>query len=187
MATTPSCGKACETSMLLIFACAYGLRRNAAWSMFGKSTSSTYNPCPISRRGSSLRLIRSPKYRVAINSPITFMRGGRVVLHARGGTYRDHTFTSYLTFESNYWSRHLYLRQAQVYGLERAPSLTRPTGYSSPRHRATERGFSTFELPWKDSQRDALVVQFLQADVAAKIFHMDAIVREQGIMSKLVC
>src|SRR5512134_2246914 len=57
--------------MLLIFACAYGLRRNAAWSMFGKSTSSTYNPCPVSRRGSSLRLIRSPKYRVAINSPVS--------------------------------------------------------------------------------------------------------------------
>src|SRR5688572_2336721 len=59
--------------MLLIFACAYGLRTKATCSMFGRSTSSTYNPCPVSRRGSSFRLILSPKYRVVIKTSIYYV------------------------------------------------------------------------------------------------------------------
>src|SRR3972149_12199849 len=70
MATTPSRCNACETSILFILACAYGLRTKATCSMFGRFTSSTYKPCPVSRRGSSLRLIRSPKYRVVIQTSI---------------------------------------------------------------------------------------------------------------------
>src|SRR6266508_4412924 len=174
MATTPARWRACETSILLIFACAYGLRTKATWSILGKSTSSTYSPCPVSRRGSSLRLIRSPKYRVAINSPITIILGGR----ASEGVRRDHHISSYLTFESNSLvsihpaALRLRYRSAQRGG------ATRPTRYSCPRHRAAECRFTTFELPREDAEGDALVVQFLQTDVATEVFHMDAIVRE---------
>ena len=39
-ATTPSIPAAALVSMLVIFACAYGLRRMAAWAMPGSTTSS---------------------------------------------------------------------------------------------------------------------------------------------------
>src|SRR3972149_3477499 len=108
--------------MLFIFACAYGLRTKATWSMLGKFTSSTYNPCPVSRRGSSLRLIRSPKYRVVIQTSIL---SNSLILE--------------LTKAEN-WRIREFLR---------------------PSHRTAKRCFSAFELPRKDAERDALVVQFL--------------------------
>src|SRR3990172_331705 len=139
MATTPSRPKACETSMPLIFACAYGLRTKATWSMFGKFTSSTYNPCPVSRRGSSLRLIRSPKYRVVIQTSIL---SNSLILE--------------LTKAEN-WRIREFLR---------------------PSHCAAKRCLSAFELPREDAKCDALVVKFFQADIAAEVFNVDAILRE---------
>ena len=66
MARTPSSSCAQDVSMLLMRAWAYGLRTIAAWTMLGRWTSSTNNAWPVSSLGSSLRLIRSPKNRVAI-------------------------------------------------------------------------------------------------------------------------
>src|SRR5690348_6914621 len=145
MATTPSRCKACETSILFIRPCAYGLRTKAAWSMFGKSTSSTYNPCPVSKRGSSLRLIRSPKYRVVIKAPNT-------------NHYR--------------WS-------SVPHGLR---GIAQPAKCSCPCYCSTKGRFAAFELPWEDAEGNALVVQLLPANIAAEVFHVDAVVREQGIM-----
>jgi len=106
------------------------------------------------------------------------------VAHDRRATYRDHHVSSYLAFESNCWSR---------YGsggeLTCTDSLT-SAAYSTngvyllrPRHRPAKRRFAALELPGEDTERDALVVQFLQANVTTEIFHVDAIVREQGIVS----
>lgn len=55
-----------------------------------------------------------------------------------------------------------------------------------PSHRPAKRCFAAFELPGEDAERDTLVVQFLQANVAAEIFNVDAIVREQRIVSQLI-
>src|SRR3954447_14077481 len=46
--------------MLRMWAWAYGLRRKATWSIPGRSRSSTNRARPVSRRGSSLRLVREP-------------------------------------------------------------------------------------------------------------------------------
>src|SRR5277367_5403176 len=57
-------------------ACATLLRRNAACSMPGSSTSSTNSAWPLSRRASSLRLMGAPKLRVAtVSAPQPF--GGK--------------------------------------------------------------------------------------------------------------
>src|SRR6266545_3379319 len=51
-------------------ACACGLRTNATCTISGKSMSSTNRARPVSRRGSSLRLIRSPTACVVIASTL---------------------------------------------------------------------------------------------------------------------
>src|SRR5919109_1301681 len=117
--------------MLLMRACAYGLRTKAAWSILGKSTSSTYNPCPVSRRGSSLRLIRSPKYRVAIQTSIS--RHCEPARAKQPPTMRGDCFVI-------------------------ASRLLATTCLLRPRHGSTKRRFATFELPREDAERDALVV-----------------------------
>ena len=65
-ATTPGAAAAAVVSMLVIVARAISLRTNAACSMRGIVTSSTYSPCPVSSRGSSLRVTDCPMKRAAV-------------------------------------------------------------------------------------------------------------------------
>src|SRR6476469_9127166 len=141
--------------------------------MFGRFTSSTYNPCPVSRRGSSLRLIRSPKYRVAIKSPNTNHYRWSSVPYGLRGTYRDHHVSRNILYACYCWSRYV-LR------------TIRPTEYSGPRHCTTKRRFAAFELPREDAEGDAFVMQLLQSDIAAEVFNVDTIVGKQGIVCLLV-
>ena len=68
-----------------------------------------------------------------------------------------------------------------------APRLLAMTGsLLCPRHCSAKRRFAAFELPREDAERDALVVQFFQANIATEIFHVDAIVWEQGIVRQLI-
>jgi hypothetical protein len=63
---TPGRARAAATSMERMRAWATLLRRKAACSMPGSSTSSTNNAWPLSSRASSLRVIGAPKLRVVI-------------------------------------------------------------------------------------------------------------------------
>mgnify|MGYP006371641053 CR=1 FL=1 len=65
-----------------------------------------------------------------------------------------------------------------------------PAAYSTngllllrPSHCSAKRSLSAFELPREDAERDAFVVQFLQADVTAEIFNVNAVMWKQGIVS----
>src|SRR3990172_12251469 len=78
-ATTPGCFAAFLVLMLLIFACAYGVRRIAAYNMPGNCTSSRYNASPVIRRGSSLRLIEAPTDFVDIASSFMWASSERHV------------------------------------------------------------------------------------------------------------
>src|SRR5579883_3066459 len=70
MATTPGRARAAATSMASMRACATLLRRKAAYSMSGSSTSSTNSAWPLSSRASSLRGMGAPNCRVAMQSPL---------------------------------------------------------------------------------------------------------------------
>src|SRR5215204_5602948 len=59
-ATTPGCSLAAETSIDVIFACAYGLRMNTACSIPGSVMLSVQVARPVTRAGSSLRSTPPP-------------------------------------------------------------------------------------------------------------------------------
>src|SRR2546428_694327 len=59
-AATPGILSALDVSMLLMRACAYGLRAMSRYSIPGSFTSSTYLPLPRMKRASSLRLTLCP-------------------------------------------------------------------------------------------------------------------------------
>src|SRR2546428_9161972 len=59
-AATPGILSALDVSMLLMRACAYGLRAMSRYSIPGSFTSSTYLPLPRMKRASSLRLTLEP-------------------------------------------------------------------------------------------------------------------------------
>lgn len=55
-----------------------------------------------------------------------------------------------------------------------------------PRHRSTKRRLSSLELPREDAEGDAFVVQFFESNVAAEIFDVHTIMREEGIVGELI-
>src|SRR6185369_11027363 len=59
--TTPGAAAAAAVSIRTIRACAWGERRNAAWSKPGRITSSMNRPSPRRNRGSSRRFTAAPK------------------------------------------------------------------------------------------------------------------------------
>src|SRR5882757_2804950 len=59
-ATTPGAALAFVASIATMRAWAWSLRRNATCNAFGTCRSSTKLPCPVSSRGSSVRLMRAP-------------------------------------------------------------------------------------------------------------------------------
>src|SRR5574340_1048118 len=58
--------------------------------------------------------------------------------------------------------------------------------FSCPRDRTAESRLAAFELPRKDAERNALVVQFFQPHVAAEILNVNAVVREERVMRQLI-
>lgn len=90
------------------------------------------------------------------------------------GQIETTTFSNCLAFES----KSLVSIRA---GTSTQPYSTNDV-FLRPSHRSTECGFTAFELPGEDPKRDAFVVQFLQADISAKIFHVNAVMREQGVV-----
>ena len=63
-----------------------------------------------------------------------------------------------------------------------APLLLAMTYLLCPSHRPTKRRFAAFELPREDAERDAFVVQFFESNIAAEIFNVHTIMREQGVV-----
>src|ERR1700757_424744 len=90
IAYTPGTAAARVVSMPRTGAWGHGLRTNAACAMAGTTTSSTYRPCPLSRRRSSTLRTRAPTNRPMICSRIVRpSRGGGQLGHGFGDTLED--------------------------------------------------------------------------------------------------
>src|SRR3990172_1116738 len=84
-ATTPGRWRAAVTSMLSRRAWAWSLRKKAACSSPGISTSSTNWACPVSKRGSSFRSTRCPMSFLVTDLLLGSPRDGWKVSPSRGG------------------------------------------------------------------------------------------------------